>query len=111
MSLNHLPKLPRNTGKKEEKVEEKEPKKEEAPSQFLREFTLSQFKLTNGRIRYQELDNRGGVLNSISLDELNLRVENLSNTETAKLNFSTIINQQKEQSITLTGTVGPGWAE
>lgn len=99
------------TGKKEEKVEEKEPKKEEAPSQFLREFTLSQFKLTNGRIRYQELDNRGGVLNSISLDELNLRVENLSNTETAKLNFSTIINQQKEQSITLTGTVGPGWAE
>ncbi len=99
------------TRSSEEKPAEKqkEEKKEEKP--FLKEFSLDEFKLINGTIIYNEMDKGGTTRNRLSLDNLNLSIEDLSNTGTAKLNFTTILNKEREQSISIKGTVGPGWAD
>ncbi len=86
-------------------------KREEKPSAFLKEFSLDEFKLIKGTIVYNEMDNGGATRNRLSLNDLNLSIEDLSNTGTARLNFSTILNNEREQSISIKGTVGPGWAE
>lgn len=100
------------TKKGEEKpAEKKEEKKEGTPSELLKEFSLDEFKLTGGKITYNELDSMGAIINKLSLAGLNFEIKDLTNTKTAKINFSTIVNEEKEQSISITGSVGPGWAE
>lgn len=101
------------TKKPEEVPSEKkaEKKSEGAPSPLLKEFSLDEFKLTNGKITYTELDEKGSVINKLILSQFNIKIEDLSNSKKAKFNLSTNLNESKEESITLTGNLGPGWAD
>lgn len=101
------------TKKPEEVPPEKkaEKKSEGAPSPLLKEFSLDEFKLTNGKITYAEFNEKGTVVNKLILSQFNIKIEDLSNSKKAKFYLSTNLNESKEESITLTGNLGPGWAE
>lgn len=98
--------------KKEEKTEEKPLEKEkEGGTKFLKDLSLAEFKLASGRIGYIELDDKRAVKKQIYLSPIDIKINDLSNNSTAKLNISLGINDSKDQSIVIKGTLGPGWAE
>lgn len=84
---------------------------EGAPSTFLKEFSLDEFKLSSGKITYAELNEKGTVENKLILEQFEVEIKDLSNNKKTKFSISTNINESKQESIGLSGIVAPGWAE